>query len=86
MVFKCIFKESINNLDKKILLLGGDILGRANLVTRLKARGCINIIAIDQHRKNLTILPQSIYLQLSILKVTTLGGIRLQKNSYKTTM
>ena len=45
-------------VSKRILLLGGAGLVGQNLVARLKARGYKNIVVLDKHRVNLTILKQ----------------------------
>ena len=43
---------------QKIILPGGAGLVGQNLVARLKARGCENIVVLDKHRANLEVLRQ----------------------------
>ena len=42
----------------KIILPGGAGLVGQNLVARLKAKGYINIVVLDKHRANLSVLKQ----------------------------
>ena len=44
--------------NNKIILPGGAGLVGQNLVARLKAKGCTNIVVLDKHRANLAILKQ----------------------------
>jgi len=41
---------------QKIILLGGASLVGQNLVARLKAKGYTNIVVLDKHRANLSVL------------------------------
>lgn len=45
-------------MDKKIILPGGAGLVGQNLIARLKAKGYNNIVVIDKHKENLSILEQ----------------------------
>lgn len=42
--------------NAKIVITGGAGLVGQNLITRLEARGCRNIVAIDKHRANMALL------------------------------
>ncbi len=45
-------------MDKKIILPGGAGLVGQNLIARLKAKGFNNVVVIDKHKANLSILKQ----------------------------
>jgi len=44
--------------NDKIIITGGAGLVGQNLIMRLKARGYVNIVALDKHKTNLAILRQ----------------------------
>ena len=52
-------RESMSDSTKKIILAGGAGLVGQNLVARLMARGYANIVVLDKHRANLSVLKKS---------------------------